>query len=307
MEKTYLDNRYFDYNNEKLYTIKDLNIIFKNNNYKPLNKKKKELYFECCLLLKKIEAKSIIQKYWRKYFITIYNKISGPAIIKRNICNNVEEFLTLDSVYNINYYDFISFKDKDGFIYGFSIHSLKILLKDNILKNPYNRNVISSSINHFIQKKYKFNKIMNVTENKPINPRPDLITFFQTMDEFGNITMVQWLTDLTPKLLKKFILELHDIWNYRAGLSIIDKKKLCPPQGNPFINIPITSILDKKYKPTNDILYQYIHSIFYLLLHNHYSTIECKKICSIHILLALTIVSENAANALPWLYNSTII
>jgi hypothetical protein len=148
---------------------------------------------------------------------------------------------------------------------------------------------------------------MNVNKIIMVENRPDFVYFFQKMDELGNFTMVEWLTDLSPNLLRKFINELYEIWNYRAGLSNDDKKKLCPPYGNPFINIPLRSILDRKYKLSSDHLFQYIHSIFCLLLNNEMNGDEEKKICSIHILISLTLVNQNAANALPWLYNSAII
>ena len=181
-----------------------------------------------------------------------------------------------------------------------------MILKDNKLKNPYNRNNISMDTINIIKKKLEYNKIMNVNEIIVKSTKPDFISLFQIMDELGNITMVEWLTELSPKLLRIFIIELHDIWNYRAGLNINNKKELCPPHGNPFINTPIHSILQKKYKPNSDILYQYIHNIFCILLHNENSDQESKKVCSIHILIALTLVNQDAANALPWLYNSSL-
>jgi hypothetical protein len=179
--------------------------------------------------------------------------------------------------------------------------------KEKDFKNPYNRNIIPLNIVNLIKKKDLFNKIMNVNKIIMVENRPDFVYFFQKMDELGNFTMVEWLTDLSPNLLRKFINELYEIWNYRAGLSNDDKKKLCPPYGNPFINIPLRSILDRKYKLSSDHLFQYIHSIFCLLLNNEMNGDEEKKICSIHILISLTLVNQNAANALPWLYNSAII
>lgn len=307
MDKKCLNYRDFDYNNEKLYTIKDLKYIFKCYNYKPIYKKKSELYNECCVFLKKTHCAKIIQRCWRKYFIYIYNTITGPAIIKRSICNNIEEFLTLDSVNKINYYDFISFKDNDGFIYGFSMNSLKMIIKDNKLKNPYNRNIIPNNIVDLIKKKQTFNKIMKVNKIRIENNKSDFISLFQKMDELGNITMVEWLTDLTPSLLRIFIIELHEIWNYRAGLTKQDKINLCPPHGNPFINTPMNQMIQKNYNQSSTILYQYIHNIFCLLLDNPGTDNESKKICSFHILITLTLVSEEAANSLPWLYNSAII
>ena len=73
-----------------------------------------------------------------------------------------------------------------------------------------------------------------------------------------------------------------------------------PPTGNPFYdisnnmnhNLPIDVYRDKSINIMNRIL-------------RTSSNEELKKLGALYILTALTIVSTQAANALPWLYAST--
>ena len=116
------------------YTIpklKDIGVKFKKI-FK--SKKKNELQQECFTFLKNSYYASKIQKLWRKHLICVFNKTQGPAIFNRSLCNNMEDFLTTETMKEIDYYFFISYKDTDGFIYGFNIISLFNLIKKKILK-----------------------------------------------------------------------------------------------------------------------------------------------------------------------------
>lgn len=64
--------------------------------------------------------------------------------MKRSLCVNDTDFFTLEPLTEIDKHQFISFKDKDNFIYGFDICSLYKLLTDSNgpVTNPYNRNKI---------------------------------------------------------------------------------------------------------------------------------------------------------------------
>ena len=48
----------------------------------------------------------------------------GPAYINRSLCTNQTDFFTMNDLKNIPINQFFSFKDQDGFIYGFNIISL---------------------------------------------------------------------------------------------------------------------------------------------------------------------------------------
>ena len=95
--------------------------------------------------------------------------------------------------------------------------------------------------------------------------------------------------------------ELHDIWNYRSSLSYDMKIKICSPTGNPFINERIH--FHANYN---------IHYLQFKLLNIFdkmvYSGIDddSRTLGAYYVLAALTLVSNDAATSMPWLYQSVL-
>ncbi len=65
-----------------------------------------------------------IQKVFRSLLVKRYKSLHGPASMNRKLCTNDNDFITLEPIEEINFHQFISYKDTDGFIYGFNITSL---------------------------------------------------------------------------------------------------------------------------------------------------------------------------------------
>ncbi len=292
------------------YTIKELKDICLFFDYKPKYKKKQELNDECYDFLKKSYYVKKIQTQWRKWLIRSFKKSQGPAIFNRKLCNNVDDFLTTETMDEIDYYFFISYKDKDGFVYGFNIISLyNLILKENI-SNPYTRNPFTEDFLTTIKKRTIYNKILgkvNHSINEQIQYKTidqKIIGLFQKMDSLGNYTQSEWLTKLPYYKLKRFVIELYDIWNYRAQLSPETKLLICPPNGNPFSNIPLQSI-EHNTNINVSLIKHYCYIIINALI---YSAVlrENQALGAIYVLSALTLVSNEAAETLPWLYDSVI-
>jgi len=293
------------------YTIHQLKIIGEHFNMKWNHKKKQDIKNECYLFLKKSYYIHKIQRVWKKYLIRIFNKTQGPAIFIRSLCNNVEDFLTTETMKEIDYYFFISYKDTDGFIYGFNIISLFNLIKKQDLKNPYTRNIFSEHLILTVEKRISYNKIIKKTYHE-INdycPRKmtiddKLIDLFQKIDLLGNYSQPEWLTSLNVYHLRRFIIELHDIWNYRAQILNETKILICPPLGQPFQNIPIHIIMSNMYIDIN-----IVKNYCFIIINNLINSAELQlnqNLGSIYVLTSLTLVNSDAANALPWLFQSVI-
>ena len=119
------------------------------------------------------------------------------------------------------------------------------------------------------------------------------------MDSLGNYTDCKWLLDLNKQQLIRLIRELMDIWEYRAQLDIEVKKEICAPYGNPFRYININMIIELSYfslqKTVLSIIEQFIKKG---------NTPELCNLGASYVLCGLTLVNNQAALALPWLYNS---
>jgi len=250
-----------------------------------------------------------IQKIFRGHLLRKYNKSHGPAYFNRKLCTNASDFLTMDPIDEISSDQFFSFTDKDGFVYGFDIMAFYNLIykSDNEIKNPYNRLTISQNIITQFRQLIRISRVLHikistdlsnvlneVSSQKSIELRA--LTLFQNINALGNYSDPKWWMNLTQIKLFRFMHELTDIWEYRAQLTIDIKRQICPPNGMPFRNKPST------YMDLN-AMREYSLKILELFVNTGISN-EFKSLGASYVLGALTLVNEDAAAAIPWLYQA---
>lgn len=294
---------------EKRYTIHDIISICDFFNY-PIKRKNKAIMLEDCYqYLKRGYFAKRIQSLWRNRIVRELKKTQGPALFKRDLCNNMEDFLTTEKMTEIDYYFFISVEDQ-GFIYGFNIISVYNLLKKNNPSNPYTRNPFPPEFVRLIYRRMKLNCLLKQTDH-PIYHEIQLPSYdnkitelFQKIDSLGNYTQIEWFIKLDEQQLRKFILELHDIWDYRAQLTSSLKMKICPPFGKPFLRVPLHT-LDQNTNLDKLLLRTYSYSVMDELL-NKAPLPEHQSLGAYYILCALTLVNRDVADAIPWLYQSVV-
>jgi hypothetical protein len=291
------------------YNVKQLKMILKH--YKqPVSGNKPNLIHRIYNFLKFSSFSTIIQKNIRGWQRRIYFKIGG--LHNKKLCVNDTDFLTLLDINKVPYYQFYSFKDKDNFVYGFNIKSLYNLMMqtDGNLKNPYNRKEfpkdIIKNIRKFIKLSHIFKYPIKITlknNNDSLSHKKKIafktLSIFHRIDTFGHITDTSWFLSLNRIELVRFLRELQDIWEYRANLSNIVKRQICPPAGNPFHGINIHSLIHKN----SETLQRNILYIMENLISRGINK-DSKALGAFYILAALTLVSHSAATALPWLYQS---
>lgn len=255
-----------------------------------------------------------IQKCIRGHLLRKYNGLHGPGFKNKNICTNTTDFFTMDPLSELPNSQFYSFKDADGFIYGFDLLSIYNLIYkcDGQIKNPYNRLPISSQNIEKFRSLLRLSKILKIpicTEIKDITE--DISTkksielralaLFQNIDALGNYSNAQWFLNLNIQQLIKMTRELFDIWAYRAPLSIETKRAICPPLGNPFTRfvnysqMQTNQNIDEVRKYNLEILEKFVNTGI---------DRDNKCLGAYYVLGALTLVSEDAATSLPWLYQA---
>lgn len=295
------------------YNIKQLKQIAKEHKLKITGNKNQLISrIYSYLYLSKLTIK--IQKFIRGFLQRKYLRIHGPAFKNRTLCTNTFDFLSMDELTNISNEQFFSFQDEDGFIYGFDALSLyNLIYKCNgVVKNPFNTKPLSSSIIEKFRSFIRLSKILKikllteisditkeVSDTKSVELRA--LTLFQNIDALGNYSDPQWFLSLNKEQLIKLIRELIDIWNYRAPLSKLTKRAICPPLGNPFIRLPHFNILQ-----TTENLDD-IRKIILDVLERMTSTgvdKDNKCLGAYYVLGAITLVNINAATSLPWLYQA---
>ena len=179
------------------------------------------------------------------------------------------------------------------------------------MKNPYNRSLFPEFVIKTIKSILTLSSILkipinlhfeddsqNVSSEKAIELRA--LTLFQTIDSLGNYSDPQWFLSLDRNKIIKFVRELCDIWNYRAQLSQETKRNICPPNGDPFRN------LSMPYIHTEGNMYNVKKVVLEVLekLVNSGSDKDSKSLGAYYVLGGLTLVNQEAASSLPWLFQS---
>lgn len=250
---------------------------------------------------------------FRGYLVKKYKLLRGPAVMNRKLCTNSDDFITMEPLEEISFQQFISYKDIDGFIYGFditSIHNL-FLKSEEEIRNPYNRNLIPKSVFKNIRAIIRYSKILKIninlvleddTKNLSSEKTTELkiITLFQNINALGNYANANWFMSLNKPQLIRYIMELIDIWNYRAQLSIQTKRAICPPNGAPFRNVSVAYLSQE----------QNIENIKKVILNSMENLVntgvdkDSKALGACYVLGALTLVNSDSATSMPWLFQS---
>jgi hypothetical protein len=297
------------------YTIQQLRTFSKHYKLK-IGGTKKELITRIFVFLQLSYYVTKIQKYFRGSLQRKYNNLHGPAFKNRKICTNNTDFITMDELNELSFDQFFSYKDIDGFIYGFDLASIfsLIYMKNNHKtrpQNPYNRNNIPTAVLIAIKILIKIGKVLkkeiyleiqddssNISNEKVIELRA--LSLFQNINALGNYSNSEWFLSLSRNNLIKFVRELGDIWNYRAQLSLEVKTKICPPHGLPFRNLNIPYIhteidMNNVRKVILEVLEKLVNSGI---------DADSKSLGAYYVLAALTLVNVEAATSLPWLFQS---
>ena len=253
-----------------------------------------------------------IQKLFRGMLVKKFKSLHGPAAINRKLCTNTDDFVTMEPLEEINFHQFLSYKDEDGFIYGFDINSLhNLFIKSKSISNPYNRNSIPEFVFKNIKSIVRLSKILkievnllfeddtkNLSNEKTIELRA--LTLFQNIDALGNYSNPQWFLSLNRNQLIKFVRELCDIWNYRAQLANETKRNICPPNGDPFRNLSMPYIhTEQNMSNVRKVILEVLEKFV-----NSGADKDSKALGAYYVLGGLTLVNEMAATSLPWLFQS---
>lgn len=262
-----------------------------------------------------------IQKVVRGHIRRLFVRSRGPGHTNRSVCVNTCDFLTMEELGDISNNQFFSFKDGDGFVYGFDVVSLYNLIYGAAArvglraspKNPYNRRIISADVFDALKRVIRIGKLIgspiNVDieeEENPNQPEPTLenriVNLFAEIDRMGHYTSPQWFSTLSIVWLRRFIRELTEIWNYRANISRDVKRNICPPYGDPFRNVRYSSFFTPDDETTDEQKKMVLVALETLVMSGVDE--DSRALGAYYVLGTLTLVNRDAALAMPWLYES---
>lgn len=294
------------------YNTTQLKIFLKKYNL-TVSGNKNDLLLRLYSYLKLTNYAIKIQKVMKGYLYRNYINLHGPAFWNRSLCTNDTDFYTMDYIKDIPYSQFFSYKDVDNFIYGFDIISLYNLInktKTNPL-NPYNRKIIPENIKLVLTKYLKLSKILNIKVHILIQNDSNnisftkllelkILTLFQNINALGNYSDHIWFHSLDRRKLVKFMRELIDIWSFRAQLTMDIKRSISPPNGNPFIYFNFSYIeTENNIDKVKNHIVETLEKLINIGIDEN-----SRSLGAFYILGALTLVNNQAAQSLPWLYQS---
>jgi len=293
------------------YLKKDILYFLKQTNSKGDYKKllKKELFTELSRIIKIIQKYKndttkirIIQNNFREKHKCEFKELRGIGLFQKSKCKNECDFLTFESIFEIDNKWFFSYEGKRNNIWFFDIRSFIKLIENN-QGNPYTRENIPEKIKKKgitlygkIIEKYGDDSVnqnvIEVSRKEQIKLRT--INLFSTIEQHGYECHFNWLLELRIPKLRQLYRELEDLWNYRLQLTHQMKSLISPPNGIVF-SIPLHQI------STFDI-YELLETILNELSKLHSSQDESnRKLGSLYFLIGFGNVSFPCNQAHPWL------
>jgi hypothetical protein len=200
----------------------------------------------------------------KRRLILAYNRGSA-AMEPVTLCNNTEDFFSFDLLTEINPRYLFTYKDLDGFHYGFHIHSF-IELINRGCENPYNRAPIPMTVTERARRYMQILTTWERLDSKTVHnavaagvnllqqkqgtcklpmkalAKLKLTNVFQKIDFLGYQTDMDWLYDKSALILNNFIKALYRTWTFQLGITDDMKQRILPDQTE------FDSITDEAYR-----------------------------------------------------------
>lgn len=96
-------------------------------------------------IINKVDSKLCkIQAMWRGYELRSALKRAGPGVLKRSICHNEEELVSMDPISKLHPLLYFSFEEA-GKVWAFDVNSIfNILIHNVVVQNPYTREPLTN-------------------------------------------------------------------------------------------------------------------------------------------------------------------
>jgi hypothetical protein len=214
-------------------------------------------------------------------------------------------------------YNYVSIKDlsknhtrgqlKYVFEYLLDIKYLDKFTKVFYKKSSIELNVENSLTNESQTLTNRQNTLLRIQNIRSKNVSTRISELFIEIDLLGNYTQSTWFSNLEKVHYLKLILDLYEIWHYRSNMSIIVRNNICP-YFNPFNDgldnvYAIRHIYMNGRNYSREQIQKYALTIMENIIYSGID-LEYRKLGTIHVLRALTLVSIPARTSLPWLYES---
>jgi hypothetical protein len=242
----------------------------------------------------KIISSRLILGAWRRWLA----RRAGPLLWFREESNNPADFYSGDPVTDMPIQDFVSFVD-GGKGYVMDIKSAQSLVAHagtSPALNPFNRNPLPALF-HKRMRLHKGKEVWTGLHGTTVAQTIGLATtdLFRTIEDLGYYTDPSWIEDLNRISLIRVYIELADIWYHRATLRSSDRSRIVPGSVRPF-RVPIIEAGRQGEAALRPLVIETCH-----MLVSKASDRADRQLGVMYVMGALSIVSEGAAIAYPWI------
>lgn len=294
------------YSKEYLFSVNDpsdlsRNIILKTAkelgiNYVPSDSRvkiyKKIIEYHNCLVRFSAHADKII---------AIQSLVRRFLVRNRTATTNDEDFMTLESKYNIPPEFYISYLENKH-LYGFDIRSIKKLIEVGKMTNPF---TCVDFTDELIVKYHKHidylndKQIIYEIEKPKLSKEQEYIHFlndvFHKFDLLGNYTDPKWFNELEMYNLKRLYKKAEDVFNYRANLP---HSKKCDIVNNGIVFSQSLSFIEgMPNSKKRDLQYMLLRDFDRMATEGRSE--DDRKVGVMLVLTALVEVSPDAAMMMP--------
>lgn len=121
----------------------------------------------------------LISKIWRGYFIRKQLRLAGPGVLKRSVCINTDELISLEPIRTVGVFDYFGFEE-NGKVYGFDVRTILENLNRNLVPvNPYTRQQISIDTRKRLRDVFNYrmrHRLENSYDNALMKPADIVLT-----------------------------------------------------------------------------------------------------------------------------------
>lgn len=253
-----------------------------------------------------------LQRWWRKVSPIGRRRRQGPGLFIPELSTNTSDFFSMEDIVTIPKHLLFSYIDTDKMIYSFDVRSISTLIEKHIdteVQNPYNRQPITEAVLTKAMKFIRWCRKKNIdTRWAPIQPEtPDqrfqmkVTDLFQKIDELGYYTNSLWFVNLSQHGLRKFYVELYDIWYHRAGLTTETRNLIIPYPARPF-KFTLREIIGHR---NIEFLRKEIMGLIRMFI-SAASEQSDRSTGAMYVLTAMTLVCRECSESYPWLYESAM-
>jgi hypothetical protein len=156
----------------------------------------------------------MLQKLWRGRSVRSWLALAGPGVLKRSICHNEEELVTMDERKDVHPFDYFSFVE-NGKIYWFDIRTIAQNSTLSVTPaNPYTREPLSIETRQRLRnlcirrERLKMSNVHNVTTKQSYQEASETtwVAICQILGENGyNNVLTEYFTTLNRTQLYIFI------------------------------------------------------------------------------------------------------